>query len=267
MKLIFLGTAAGDRWPQVFCPCEFCRKIREVKGKNLRTRSSLQFGDEYKVDFPPDSYLHMIRHNLFYDRLRHLFITHPDKDHLYPFDLRRESRRGLTGKLHIYGNKEVCSRINDEMKGDLEKQRIILEKLEPFKSFQAGDLEVVPILANHSPCRDDLNYIFKIRDKVILQAFDTGWYSERTWDYLTNFCFDLVIHECTLSGVNKGGHTGIETLPEVKKKMEKMKILCSNSLFIATHFGHHIGLLHEELEKKLRKDGIIAAYDGMELEV
>jgi hypothetical protein len=39
-----------------------------------------------------------------------------------------------------------------------------------------------------------------------------------------------------------------------------------NSAIIATHFSHFIGMPHDEIEKYLKGYGIIAAYDGMEVE-
>ncbi|HEX28759.1 TPA: hypothetical protein ENG04_01615 [Candidatus Poribacteria bacterium] len=57
MKVKFLGTAAAEGWPGVFCECENCRRAREAGGKNIRTRSSLLLNDIYKVDLPPDTYL------------------------------------------------------------------------------------------------------------------------------------------------------------------------------------------------------------------
>ena len=39
MKLKYLGTAAAEGVPALFCTCEVCRKSMELGGKNIRTRS------------------------------------------------------------------------------------------------------------------------------------------------------------------------------------------------------------------------------------
>ena len=39
MKLKYLGTAAAEGYPAMFCDCENCRKAFKNKGKNIRSRS------------------------------------------------------------------------------------------------------------------------------------------------------------------------------------------------------------------------------------
>lgn len=39
MKFIYLGTAAAEGFPAVFCDCAFCKEARMLNGKNIRTRS------------------------------------------------------------------------------------------------------------------------------------------------------------------------------------------------------------------------------------
>ncbi len=39
MKLKYLGTAAAEGIPALFCNCKHCASARELSGKNIRTRS------------------------------------------------------------------------------------------------------------------------------------------------------------------------------------------------------------------------------------
>lgn len=39
MEIQYLGTAAAEGWPALFCDCEICRKARKTGGKELRTRT------------------------------------------------------------------------------------------------------------------------------------------------------------------------------------------------------------------------------------
>ena len=39
MKLLFMGTAAAEAIPALFCRCEVCRRARETGGREIRTRS------------------------------------------------------------------------------------------------------------------------------------------------------------------------------------------------------------------------------------
>ena len=39
MEFTYLGTAAAEGWPAVFCRCKYCLEAQRLGGKNIRTRS------------------------------------------------------------------------------------------------------------------------------------------------------------------------------------------------------------------------------------
>ena len=57
MKVKVLGTAACEGVPAMFCNCENCVKVRELKGKNLRARTQTLIESDMLVDFNADTYL------------------------------------------------------------------------------------------------------------------------------------------------------------------------------------------------------------------
>jgi phosphoribosyl 1,2-cyclic phosphate phosphodiesterase len=87
VKLTFNGTAAAEGFPAVFCECKYCKKARELGGKNIRTRSSCLINEEYLIDFPPDTYMHTLYGSLKLSNVKHVIITHHHKDHFAPDDL------------------------------------------------------------------------------------------------------------------------------------------------------------------------------------
>ena len=278
MEILFLGTSP-DCWPIPFCRCELCKEARRLGGKNIRSRCSLQLGSKYKVDFPADSYMHMLKYGLSYADLEHLFITHTHHDHFYPLDLTLRwggyVRDDIPKELHIYGSQAAYQRMLDTLRmyheaaTDLDQCRIAFNVIEPFEGFRAGELDVMPILASHDKAHQTcLNYIFQNEGKTVLQGFDTGWYPDETWEMLANYQLDLAIMDCFYGGreTDSPNHLSIGTLIKVKRKMEKMGILSEGCRFIATHFGlHGGGLLHHQLEEKLNPWGIEVAYDGMKV--
>ena len=62
MRIIFCGTGAAEGIPCAFCTCRVCREAARLGGKDLRTRFSIQVGERLRVDWPPDSHAHMLRH-------------------------------------------------------------------------------------------------------------------------------------------------------------------------------------------------------------
>ena len=76
MKLHYLGTAAAEAIPAVWCNCEVCKKIRKTRGKDVRTRSQVLINDDLMVDFPQDSYMHMLQNDLEFYKLKYVIFTH-----------------------------------------------------------------------------------------------------------------------------------------------------------------------------------------------
>jgi len=283
MKIKILGTAAAEGWPGIFCECSVCQKARKLGGKNIRTRSSILIGEEHKIDFPPDTYLHLVKYNISFSRIKYLFITHAHYDHYNPSDLLMRKFPPFTRtplpSLKIYGNSLAQRWTFDLLKimeRNFEKNfplyNFEFQLVEPFKEFRAGNLRILPLLANHDKSQICYNYLFSTSHWSFLQAFDTGWYPEETWEKLKEIAsqkaFDLVIMDCTNGKIEtgkKGGHLGIKEIIEMKKKLTSQGNIKNNSRFIATHFSHGGGLLHQELEKILLPEGIEVAFDGMEI--
>ena len=87
MKVTFLGTAAAEGFPAVFCNCRFCKEARILGGKNLRTRSQSLVNDDLLIDLPADTYHHFLMNGIEGHKIKYLFVTHPHQDHFYPEEL------------------------------------------------------------------------------------------------------------------------------------------------------------------------------------
>ena len=82
MKIKYLGTAAAEGIPALFCDCENCKRARKLGGRNIRTRSQALVDDALLIDFPPDTYMHFILHNIPLSKIKSCIITHSHYDHL-----------------------------------------------------------------------------------------------------------------------------------------------------------------------------------------
>ena len=66
MKLQYLGTAAAEGIPGLFCQCPMCQYARKTMGKEYRARSGAVVNDRLMIDFPPDVYATCLRVGDFY---------------------------------------------------------------------------------------------------------------------------------------------------------------------------------------------------------
>ena len=51
MEIQYLGTAAAEGWPAIFCNCESCKKAATKRGKNIRTRSQAIIDKKILIDY------------------------------------------------------------------------------------------------------------------------------------------------------------------------------------------------------------------------
>jgi phosphoribosyl 1,2-cyclic phosphate phosphodiesterase len=271
MRLQILGTAAGEAWPAIFCGCDTCKRAQAAGGKDLRSRSSLQINDIYKIDLPPDTYHHIVTQGLNLSRLSHLFITHSHSDH---FDLALINMMNPPfahnlehAPVKILGNNTVIEKINAAFnESDLSFNATAIE---PFVPVAAGELAFTPILAAHMTHEDCLNYVISSEEATVLYASDTGAYPERTINYLCKLKFDLLVIECTSGTLNipPTVHMNFETVLDLVNRLKSAGAVSSRTRVVITHFSHNMGLLHKELEAIAKPHNIEVAYDGIVLDI
>jgi len=124
---------------------------------------------------------------------------------------------------------------------------------------------VVPIPANHAhEYGMALNYIIKHNNKEILYATDSGIYKDKWIKKIKDYRFDCVIFDGTnIFSETSTNHLNIEGIRVMKKKLLNYGIISGHTKIICTHFSHFGLPLHDDLVEKLQFDNIIAAYDGM----
>ena len=79
MRIKYLGTAAAEGVPAIFCSCEVCKKARELGGRNIRTRSQAIIDDRLLIDFPPDSCVHFMTNSI--DAIKNRKLSYHSRSH------------------------------------------------------------------------------------------------------------------------------------------------------------------------------------------
>ncbi|NLK07929.1 MAG: hypothetical protein GX316_04420 [Firmicutes bacterium] len=269
MDIFYLGTGASEGWPALFCQCSACAKARELGGKNLRSRTSVQIDGEYKFDVPPDTYHHVLTHGLNLSNIKHLIVTHCHGDHYYWQELQHRSAPFAhiyddTG-LDVYGDVWVEELADWER---LARGGIRFNLIEANSSYDVGDARLHAFQANHFIDKGALIYVFEKDGISLLYGNDTGFFYEEVWDRLKDFKLDVVSLDCTHGEDDVwNNHMGIPAILETRSRMLKEGIAHDETIFVATHFSHNGRLLHHELEEVLNPQGFVVAYDGMRLAV
>lgn len=278
MKMTWLGTAAAEGWPAMFCRCPSCTESAKHGGKSIRSRSQSLVNDDLLIDFPADTYLHMLHGGLNLDAVTDVIITHAHEDHFYPEDLaNRQSgytRFRAPHAFNVYGNDAVCAayeRVASVIGNDEMPQVVPMHEIFEYQPLRLAHYTVYPVLADHNP--REKCYIYIICDerdgKTLLYAQDTGYLKEECWTFMKAFRFDLASLDCTHGKETaRRNHMGMETCAEVKARLISEGMADEKTIFAVNHFSHNCGYLcQEEIEEAAAKYHMLAAYDGMTVTV
>ena len=270
MKLTYLGTAAAEGFPAVFCNCEFCKSARIKGGKNIRTRSQSLINGDLLIDFPADTYHHFLTYGIEGDRIKYLIVTHSHQDHLYTEDL---MMRG--GAYSHNMREEVLTVAADGVAYDKLSQArprfTELIKISPFETLRLGEYEITALPARHGGGNiGALNYIIK-GDKTLLYLHDTGYPYEETFDFIekSGFRFDLVSYDCTNVDIpitNEGSHMGIPNDLAVRDRLISIGAVTDKTISVINHFSHNGNPDYDFLVGRVSDAGFLVSYDGLSID-
>lgn len=274
MKLQYLGTAAAEGVPALFCECEVCRKSRAAGGRNIRTRSQAIIDGKILIDFPADTYMHSLLHGIDLAKIHTCVITHNHSDHLYvpDFEFRFPGFSHIPEEpLTVYGTYPTYKAVIDLLLGVKAENsnRIAAKRISEFEAFDAEGYTFIPLKAAHDPNCDPVFYIIRSGGKTMLYANDTGWFPEETWEWLENnpMHFDLVSLDCTMAPEGGyRGHMGIRECAKVRERLTKLNMTDEKTSYILHHFSHNAGFTYDEFVSLAGKEGFAVSYDGMTVE-
>lgn len=274
MKIKYLGTAAAEGIPALFCNCRVCRNAMAVRGKEIKTRSQAIIDDKILIDFPADTYMHELYGGLDLRDIHTLIITHSHSDHFYERDFWCRTA-GIANDisdepLNVYATDSAYDKakiwMDSEMAGST---RVVINRITPFVPFESEGYRFIPLKANHDPKTDPVIYIIEKDGKSMLYANDTGIFPQESIEYLSNYGrrFDFVSLDCTgvLQKGWRNGHMALETNKEMYDALTDMGLCNEDTIAYINHFSHNGYATHEELVVAAAKSGFKVSYDGCEV--
>lgn len=277
MRIKYLGTAAAEGVPGIFCDCENCKRARKLGGKNIRTRSQAILDDTLLIDFPADTYMHFLRFNLPLTKIKSCIITHSHMDHLYPVEF--EMR--INGYAHVDSGepltlysaesgynmvKEVIDRYN------ISEQDLRAVLIKPFETFEADGYRITPIKASHDPKSTPVVFAIEKDGKRLLYFNDTSALCEESMECLKTFSdqpFDLISLDCTeaCNEMNYVGHMNLKRCIATRKVFYEIGVADEHTEFVLNHFSHNgKNGIYDDFAKIAAEEDFLVSYDGMELE-
>lgn len=276
MKLKYLGTAAAEGIPAIFCDCEVCRRSKQLGGKNIRTRSQAVVDDKLLIDFPADTYTHYLNYNFPLSKITSCIITHSHNDHLYPSEI--EMRKD--GFSHIPDIKPMTFYAGESgfdilhavtKKYDVTEDIVKIRRIEPFKAFDADGYRIIPLKASHDESSSPFVFLVEKNGKTLFYSNDTGDYPLESWEYLKHYGrkINLVSLDCTSGNRAEDyiGHMGIVDNIKIREKLFDYGVADKNTIFVLNHFSHNgADVVYDDFVNIAEKQNFLVSYDGMEIE-
>lgn len=267
MKFTYLGTAAAEGFPAVFCNCGFCNFARKNGGKNIRTRSQAIVNSDLLIDLPADTYMHFLNNGICGHKIKYLLVTHSHPDHFYYSELLM--RNGAFAHnmeaeiLEVFCGEGVYNKVIEN--GVPENVRVT--KVLPFKPFGIGEYNITALPARHFEGDGALIYIIEQQGKRMLYAHDTGYFFDELFDYFTGnkIRFDMVSLDCTNADIPKsdtGSHMGFDNIGRLLEKLKNDGVVDEKTIVYVNHFSHNGNPEHSLLCQKAKKLGAYVSYDG-----
>lgn len=272
MKLTYLGTAAAEGMPAVFCRCAYCEEARRLGGKNVRTRSQALVNDDLLIDLPADTYHHFLTNGIEGDKIANVLITHAHSDHLYPAEL--EMRHSCyahdmrVDTLDVYASSETADRIISAVGVP---PQVSINTLAAMIPTEVGDYTVTALPARHMFGCGAVFYLIEQGGKTLLYAHDTGYFYEEVFEYFAHsgIHLDMVSYDCTNGDLpipDEGTHMGFANIARVQGRLREIGVIDDNTVQYINHFSHNAAPLHAAFEKRAADIGCGCSYDGCVVE-
>ena len=281
MKIHYLGTAAAERIPAIFCNCPTCQKALELGGKNIMTHSQVLIDDSLLVDLSCDAWHHFMKLGKTLEGIENLLVTHSHGDHFSLDELLYRSggmaKEPSAKTLNVYASGDVVKMIKDRIAACSPKKqlqmigRLTLHHLEHYVPVKIGEFTVTPFPAVHAGEEDALIFLIEKGGKAMFYGNDTGIFSTEIDDYLAKNKkhVDLLSLDCT-----KGDqpflyahHMSMSEGRKIADRFFKKGILDESSHLYYTHFSHNCENVYDELVEVAKKYDFKVTHDGFIIEI
>ncbi len=192
------------------------------------------------------------------DDITDILVTHRHSDH---FDIKNINEIAAHGGVRVWLREgEIVTGCDAQM---------IYMKL--FKPYIVDVLTVTAVPANHDPDAFPQHLFITDGEKKLYYGLDGAWILNETVAFLKNQEIDTVVLDATVGDYSGdfrlGEHNSIPMIRLIVDLMRTLKIVKDDTKIVLSHIACCLHKSHKETVEILKKDGLIAAFDGFETEI
>jgi len=258
LKVRFLGTGTSFGIPVVGCDCDVCRS---EDPRDRRTRQGILIEEEGRrllVDTPPELRLQLLDAGV--RTLDAVFLTHPHADHVHGIDDLRIFTLRSERPLPVHVAREHAGEIRrrfpyiwEDGEGAPPGTSVPELELVPFadrEPFRSAGFEPTPVGFPHGPYR---SFGFRLGDLALV--VDAKRIPDDAVELLRGV--RVLVVNALWFGNPHPTHFNVEEALEAARRLGAERTYL-------THLTHRLG--HARLAERL-PDGVVPAYDGLEIEL
>lgn len=279
MKLRYMGTAALERIPAVFCNCDTCRRALAAGGRNIMTRSQALVDDRLLIDLNSETYTHFLQMGRTLWDIDHILITHAHCDH-FTFEefccrVAGNAKEVKSDQLKVYTSRGAIDRMWAALNARQDKysrgisDRVEFIALQYYRSIRIDGYTVTPLPANHADQEQAFLYLIEKDGKTIFYGNDTGFFDENIdmWLQANGKHIDLLSLDCTKGDVEREykTHMSMSEGRKIADRFLEKGIIDQNTVLYYNHFSHNCGMTYDQLKVAGEKYGFQVSYDGLEV--
>jgi ribonuclease BN (tRNA processing enzyme) len=267
--LKFLGSGSGDF---------YIARLRDDIFNNRYPTQLFLPQQGCVIDFSSEAVNLLVKYRIPFNTINHIFITHSQLDHFHAptiVNFALERKKDNQQPVTVWGTDIVRYILEQEILLSNTADSISINTLTPQQEYSLGDLNILPIPANHLNSgyfkkigEVALNFIISIGSTKILYAVDTGYPEYSTWRIWNSYNYKAVILESTLGDFKEDaslGHLNFAQAIEIIKRLKANRKIRKDGVTILAHLNS-LNILEEEKTKTdLESMGISLAYDGMSI--
>lgn len=254
-KIFFLGTAAANFSPRLKTDC------KDRFDKDARRASCMLIGDRFLVDCGMYVMESLRIAGTDISKITDIFVTHLHADHFVAEHV-EQIAAGRQEPLRLWVRRDA------ELPHIPNVEVVHMPKHTVLPVAEGVSVEAVD--ANHDPAAFPQHLLFTLEGKQLLYALDGAWFISESYNYLHDRNLDMMVWDATCGDYagdfRIGEHNSIPMIRLMLPSLKTWGVISEQTKVYLSHLAPKLHAPHDETVALVAKDGLLVAYDGLELD-